>query len=129
YYSGARATIEDWQSATAQDALSGPGNPKFITPDGTAATVNLHIMPSPEPTPVEAAGVDVGVAEDFDGQARSGFSPTDIGADAGDFTPGEAIPPTISASVLSTPACYDAAGRTLTAVIADAGFGVPLVGD
>ncbi len=129
FYSVARATIEDWQSATGQDALSGPGNPKFISPDGTAATVDLHIMASPEPTPVEAAGVDVGVTEDFDGQVRSGLTPTDIGADAGDFTPGEAIPPTISASALSSPSCYDAAGRTITATIADAGFGVPLEGD
>lgn len=80
-------TLLDWQTATGLDANSFAANPQFIAPNGDAATGDLHINPSVS-TPVEASGVAiVDVTDDFDGQLRAGLSPTDIGADAGNFTP------------------------------------------
>ena len=81
------ATLTDWQTATGQDANSFAANPQFIAPNGDAATVNLHISPV-NPTPIEGTGLAIGsVTDDFDGEARSGLTPTDIGADAGNFVP------------------------------------------
>jgi len=63
------------------------GDPQFINPTGNSSTVDLHID-AINPTVVEATGNPIGsVIVDFDGQTRSGFTPTDIGADAGNFTP------------------------------------------
>ena len=76
------ASLSAWQTAVGQDANSYNDNPQFIDP--TNATPDLHIHPT-NPTPIEASGVDLGVTLDFDGQTRSGFTPTDIGADAGNF--------------------------------------------
>ena len=62
-------------------------DPRLIAPTGTAATVDLHIQPSPIPTLVEGTGINIAaVTVDFDGQTRSGLTPSDIGADAGAFT-------------------------------------------
>lgn len=81
------ATLGDWQTATGQDAASFAANPQFIAPNGNAATGDLHISPV-NPTPVEATGLAIpSVTDDFDGQDRSTLSPTDIGADAGNFVP------------------------------------------
>ena len=78
-----RLTLANWQSATGQDANSFSSDPHFI--DAANISPNLHISPS-SPTVVEAGGADVGVANDFDGQARGSLTPVDIGADAGIFT-------------------------------------------
>ena len=83
-YNGAdRLTLANWQTATGQDANSFSSDPQFIGPAN--ATPNLHISPF-SPTVVETGGADVGVGDDFDGQTRSGLTPVDIGADAGNFT-------------------------------------------
>jgi hypothetical protein len=75
-----------WRTAVGQDANSKSGDPQFITPDGTAATVNLHINAS-NPTPIEGTGLAIGgITDDFDGETRASFTPTDMGADAGNFT-------------------------------------------
>ncbi len=80
-------TLGDWQTATGQDANSFAANPQFIAPNGDAATGNLHISPV-NPTPIEGTGLAIGsVTDDFDGDLRASFTPTDIGADAGNFTP------------------------------------------
>lgn len=81
------ATLGDWQTATGQDANSFASNPQFIAPNGDATTINLHINPA-VPTQVEGTGLAIGsVTDDFDGDVRASFTPTDIGADAGNFTP------------------------------------------
>lgn len=78
-------TLADWQTATGLDANSFAADPQFIAPNGSAATGDLHISPT-NPTPVEGTGTPiVSVTDDFDGQARAGLSPTDVGADAGNF--------------------------------------------
>jgi len=80
-------TLLDWQTATGQDANSFAANPQYIAPDGDAATGDLHISPV-NPTPIEGTGTPIAsVTDDFDGQDRSGLTPTDIGADAGNFVP------------------------------------------
>jgi hypothetical protein len=65
-----------------QDGASFESDPQCIGPDN--AIPDLHISPV-YPTYVEGSGVDVGVTDDMDGQVRSGFTPVDIGADAGNF--------------------------------------------
>ncbi|MFN0189395.1 MAG: hypothetical protein ACKVQV_11910, partial [Bacteroidia bacterium] len=67
------------------DTNSFESDPLFIAPTGNATAVDLHIDPV-NPTIVEGQGVAIAsVTDDFDGQARAGLSPTDIGADAGNF--------------------------------------------
>ncbi|MGQ0801774.1 MAG: S8 family serine peptidase [Pseudomarimonas sp.] len=81
------ATLTDWRTATGLDLNSRSADPQFIAPNGNAATGDLHISAA-NPTPIEAAGTLIAsVTDDFDGQDRTGLSPTDIGADAGNFVP------------------------------------------
>lgn len=75
-----------WSSA---DVNSSFANPQFANPTGgsagSASVVDLHISTSVT-TPVESAGVLLAsITDDYDGQTRSALSPTDIGADAGNF--------------------------------------------
>jgi len=95
-------TIADWRTATGQDVNSFNSDPKFIAPNGSSTTVDLHIDPT-LPTDIESGGTLVAsVTTDYDGQTRSGLTPVDIGADAGDFTPGtDVTPPLISYTLLS----------------------------
>ena len=76
------ATIAAWRTAVGQDAGSFESNPQYLDP--TNALPDLHLHPT-NPTVAEGNGVDVGVILDFDGQTRSGLTPVDIGADAGNF--------------------------------------------
>ena len=94
-----QTTIQAWRNATGQDSASAFANPNFVDQNGV--TPNLHLS---SPTPAEAAGLAIaGVTDDFDGQLRASFTPTDIGADAGNFTSsGDVFPPAISYTLLST---------------------------
>ncbi|MBK8449183.1 MAG: hypothetical protein IPL42_03795 [Saprospiraceae bacterium] len=79
-----RLILSDWRAATGQDCNSFSGDPKLVNPNGTNATVDLHI--SAMPTPVERAGMFIPEAvNDFDMQVRAGLTPSDVGADAGNF--------------------------------------------
>ncbi len=81
------STFAAYKTATSLEANTFNTDPQFVAPVANAATVDLHINAA-VPTVVEGSGLAVGtVTDDFDGQARSGLSPTDIGADAGNFTP------------------------------------------
>ncbi len=118
-----RATLGDWQSATGQDAASFADNPQFLAP--AAATPDLHIDPALG-TPIEGSGFLIGtVTDDFDGQARAGLTPTDIGADAGNFLSGESTPPAIAFTPLANTS--STSNRTLAATVTDAS-GVPTAG-
>ncbi|MBS1731994.1 MAG: hypothetical protein JST02_01740, partial [Bacteroidetes bacterium] len=77
------ADLTAWKTAVGQDAASIPADPAFNDP--TNATPDLHIHPT-NVSAAEGAGANVGITDDFDGQTRSGLTPVDIGADAGNFT-------------------------------------------
>ena len=91
----------------------------------TNATPDLHIHPT-NPTVIEANGVDVGVTDDFDGQTRSGLTPVDIGADAGNFNGIDLAAPVISYTPLGN--TDSTANRPLSSTITDATSGVPTAG-
>ncbi len=106
-----RTTLAAWQSATGVDSSSAFVDPMFVNPTGDATTGDLHLQAS---NPAEGGGIPIeAVTDDFDGQTRSSFTPTDIGADAGNFTStGDVIAPAISYTPLSN---ASNANRTLTA--------------
>ncbi|HSN75301.1 MAG TPA: hypothetical protein VL334_09500 [Anaerolineae bacterium] len=101
-------TLSAWQTASSQDAnslvLASALQINLVNPAGDSAAVNLHIQ---SPTAIEGEGADVGVADDYDGEARSGLTPTDIGADAGAFTPIDTTPPAISFAGAQLPDLID----------------------
>ncbi|HRH35372.1 MAG TPA: hypothetical protein PKY12_09935, partial [Catalimonadaceae bacterium] len=73
-------------AAVGQNANSVICDPQLINPDGNATAVDLHIKAPPVKTLIEANGLVIGgITQDFDGQTRSALTPTDIGADAGNF--------------------------------------------
>lgn len=126
YNSVTYSTLGAFQTATGQDASSISANPNFIAPTGTSVTVDLHV--SAAGTPVEQAGILIaGITDDFDGQTRSGLTPTDVGADAGNFTAIDASAPAITYTLVSTPLCAATSAQTVTATITDAS-GVPTTG-
>lgn len=83
YNSTDYAALSDWQSISSKDANSLSSDPLYIDPTGGSSSVDLHLDAG---SPAEAAGTSIGsVTTDYDGDTRSSFTPTDIGADAGDF--------------------------------------------
>ncbi|QQS34342.1 MAG: hypothetical protein IPM50_07195 [Acidobacteriota bacterium] len=115
YFNGAdRTNLAAWRTAVGQDLGSFESNPQFNAP--TAATPDLHLHPT-NPTVAEGNGVDVGVVLDFDGQTRSGLTPVDIGADAGNFVGIDLAPPVISYTPLGNTS--STSNRTQSATITD----------
>lgn len=111
--------------ATNADVNSLVGSPSFVNATGSAAAVDLHVNST---TPVESTGVELVVSlNDYDGDARSGLSPVDIGADAGNFTFG----PDIAAPRFTYTPLFDTtsvSNRNLSVTITDQGTGVPTTG-
>jgi hypothetical protein len=71
-------TLADWRMATGQDMNSISADPLFVAPNGSAATVDLHLLCG---SPAIGAGIAVaGVTNDFDGDPRPTVRPS-IGAD------------------------------------------------
>lgn len=101
----------------ATDNASGVANPQFINATGNASNGDLHISATLA-TPIESAGAAIaGLTDDFDGQTRTNFTPTDIGADAGNFVPLDIFPPNITPfSLLNTSSTGD---RTFGVGISD----------
>lgn len=124
YFNSAfRNTLPDWQTGTGQDANSFAYNPHFVNRSGTASTIDLHITSI---TPIEGTGVNIAsVTDDFDGQARSGLTPNDVGADAGAFTYGiyDEDAPVITYTNLPNATCTSV-NPVLSAVITDVISGV-----
>jgi hypothetical protein len=86
YYNvGDRTDLTAWRTFTGQDANSISTDPCLNAP--TATTPNLHLTTcSGAGSPAEAAGTLIAsVTDDFDGETRSSLSPTDMGADAGNY--------------------------------------------
>ncbi|MEI7898101.1 MAG: hypothetical protein WCJ26_13765, partial [bacterium] len=88
------ATIAAWRGGTNLDNAGGYGDPNFVLATGTGTTVDLHVQSN---TAIEAAGSPLAaVTTDYDGAVRSGLTPVDIGADAGNFvSSGDIFPPNI----------------------------------
>jgi len=77
YYTAARATLADWQTATGLDANSISADPLYLS---TAAPYNLHINTGMT-SPVNAMAVPIGnIPFDIDGDTRDLVTP-DMGAD------------------------------------------------
>ncbi|MFN0277057.1 MAG: DUF4394 domain-containing protein [Pyrinomonadaceae bacterium] len=110
------ANLTAWKAAVGQDAASFESNPQYNDP--TNATPDLHLHPT-NATVAEGNGVDLGVVLDYDGQTRSGLTPVDIGADAGNFTGLDLLAP----SIVYTPFANTSltTNRVLSATITDAG--------
>jgi hypothetical protein len=117
------ANLAAWVTAVGQDANSLESNPQYLDP--TNATPDLHINPAVS-TVIEGNGADVGVTDDFDGQTRSGLTPVDIGADAGNFMGVDLAAPAISYTPLAN--TTSTTNRALAAMITDAVSGVPTSG-
>ncbi|MEI7977425.1 MAG: GEVED domain-containing protein, partial [Bacteroidota bacterium] len=84
------AGANSWQLGTGLDANSGFGDPLFINATGAGAFVNLRLQNT---NPAEGNGdaTVTSVTTDFDGNSRSTLTPSDIGANAGNFTKGTDI--------------------------------------
>ncbi len=112
-------TLPNWRTATGHDMISISADPQFVNPTGSAATVDLHLKPSPTLTVCEGNGLTgLPVTLDFDGQLRSSLTAVDIGADAANFTGTDLIGPEMSYTALSNSSCTTP-GPSLTAVITD----------
>ncbi len=110
-----QANLAAWQAATGQDANSFALDPQYLAP--TAATPDLHINGAVL-TVVEGNGFAIGsVTDDFDGQVRASLTPTDIGADAGNFLGVDLTPPAISYTALGNTSLVT--NRTQTATLTD----------
>ncbi len=119
FNSSKQLTLNDWKSASGIDGNSISGAAGLLNPTGTTATIDLHIS-TMIPTPIENGGVattGLGSDVDFDGDDRTLLTPTDIGADAGNFIINDIAAPTISYTALAnTTATTD---RVITATIGD----------
>lgn len=115
--------LASWQSFVGKDVNSISGDPVFMNESG--ALPNLHINPAIA-SPVESAGIFIAtITDDIDGQDRSALTPTDIGADAGNFILSDISVPVMSYTALAT--TCNTGNRTLTVNISDAS-GVPVSG-
>jgi hypothetical protein len=108
----------------ARTPAASRADPAFLDPTGSTA-IDLHIHPT-NTSVVEANGAAmVAVTDDFDGQLRSSFTPTDIGADAGNFTGLDLSGPAISYTALTN--TTSTTDRSLSTSISDPS-GVPTSG-
>lgn len=108
------ANIAAWRTAVGQDAASFESNPQYNDP--TNALPDLHLHPT-NPTVAEGNGFDVGVILDYDGQTRSGLTPVDIGADAGNFSGLDLAAPAITYTALGN--TTSTSDRVLSVTITD----------
>lgn len=121
YYSANINTLQAWRYALKTvngDLHSAFADPNFVNP--TALTPDLHVTGT---TPAEASGIAIAnITDDYDGDVRSCNSPTDIGADAGNYTANDKFTPNISYTPFTNGA--GTCNRTLTATITDIGTGI-----
>jgi hypothetical protein len=108
-----RTTLHDWKTATGLDANSVSVDPSLVAPNGTSATVNLHLTSDTSPvaniaTPLAA------VTNDFDNDPRSATTP-DIGADEVTAAPSPTPTATATATATATPTASATSTPTATA--------------
>ena len=117
-----KINIAALQSAyIGSDLHSGVGDPLLTSPAAAMATMNLMPLNF---TPAEGNGIAVAtVTDDFAGLLRSGLTPTDIGAYAGNFTPAgpaqDIFAPVISYALLGNASTATPRTTTAFAMITD----------
>ncbi len=117
-----RVDLAAWQAAVGQDVWSFHDDPQYNDP--THAAPDLHLHPTLA-TLAERNGFELGVVEDFDGEVRADLTPVDIGADAGDYTFVDMLPPMIELTPLAS-SCASV-NQVFSALISDVG-GIPAQG-
>jgi hypothetical protein len=69
----------------AGDVNSVAGDPNFINATGSVSAVNLHINTTGTSVAEGTGTAIAAITDDYDSETRSGLTPVDIGADAGNF--------------------------------------------
>ncbi|OQP58245.1 hypothetical protein A3860_07960 [Niastella vici] len=121
YMNGGTATA-GWISG---DVNSIAGDPNFINANGGLQAVNLHINTSGTSV-AEGNGTNIAtITDDYDNEVRSGLTPVDIGADAGNFVAAAATcttPAAPTALVLNTISANEIDGSFTASVPAANGY-------
>lgn len=121
YMNGGTATA-GWFSG---DVNSVTGDPNFINANGSLSAVNLHIKTSGTSV-AEGTGTTIAaITDDYDNEVRSGLTPVDIGADAGNFVAAAATcttPAAPTALVLTTVSSNEIDGAFNASVPAPNGY-------
>lgn len=86
-------SLRHWKLGLLMDVNTLSANPNFVNTQGAEGVFDLHLQ---SPTPAEASGLPNLTTADFDGQNYNALTPTDLGADAGNFTWIDASPPLIT---------------------------------
>jgi len=121
-----QATLANWRTATGLDFNSVSVNPNFIAPNGTTATLDLHLQAGVA-TALESGGQPVlSATDDYDGQTRSSLTPTDIGADAGNFPLSDISGPGIAFTPIA--GTCGTGNIALNGVAITDGTGIPVAG-
>ncbi len=109
----------------ASDLGSAFADPQFINPNGGYLSGDLHISAT-QATPIEGNGVVIAsVTDDYDGQTRSGFTPSDMGADGGNFVALDVFAPIFGTTTIGNTA--STGDRNITLTLTDQ-TGIPVVG-
>ena len=109
------------REVTTRDLNSCIGDPGFVNATGNSSAVDLHLTGT---TPAETYGGTSSVTVDYDGETRSGLTPIDIGADAGNFTASDLFYPYITYTAIANQAVAPNLPLPGFATISDNGTGV-----
>ena len=124
-------TLRQWRDANYtlnQDINSGYGDPNFAnSTTDISATPTTYALKVSGTTLAEASGFLIAsITDDIEGNTRSSLTPTDIGADAGDYTASDIFTPTFVYTNLTNTS--STSNRILSVSISDIGTGVPTTG-
>jgi hypothetical protein len=115
--------LASYRSASARGANIGFSPINFVNGTGSTSATDLHLS---SPNTAEGSGdtsLTAFVSVDVDGSARNGLTPTDIGADAANFTlSGDSIAPAIYVTPLAN--ASSTANRVISGVVFD-GAAIP----
>ena len=109
-----------WRATIFNDFNSTIGNPNFASPTSASSSLSLKLL---SPTPAEGSALLIsGITDDYEGDTRSSLTPSEIGADAGNYTPVDIFNPVISYTNITNTS--STSNRTLVSTITDIGLGV-----
>jgi uncharacterized protein (DUF427 family) len=114
------AVLNTWRSTIFNDFNSAIGDPNFVSPASASSTLSLKVQ---SPTPADGSALLIsGITDDLEGDNRSTLTPSDIGADAGNYTRVDIFSPVINYTNLTNTSITTT--RTLVSNITDIGLGV-----